>query len=56
VDNGLQTSTEPFKAPYRKAFNGMCLVILKTSNRKGRIDLAATSDGLKGDAISIETR
>jgi beta-galactosidase len=56
VDNGLQTSMEPFKASYRKAFNGMCVVILKTTNKKGKIDLAATTDGLKGDAISIETR
>jgi hypothetical protein len=31
-------------------------VILKTTNKKGKIDLAATTDGLKGDAISIETR
>src|SRR5262249_2191462 len=48
VDNGSQTSHEPFKADYRKAFNGLCLAIIQSKEKPGRIDLRATSDGLAG--------
>lgn len=30
VDNGLQTSLERFKASHRQAFNGKCLVVLRS--------------------------
>jgi beta-galactosidase len=56
VDNGLQTSMEPFKASYRKAFNGKCLVIIKTTQKKGSIRLTAHSEGLKSSSIIIEAR
>jgi len=46
VDNGLQTSMESFKANFRKAFNGMCLLIVQTDKRSGAIDIEATSEGL----------
>ncbi|MGZ3879981.1 MAG: DUF4982 domain-containing protein, partial [Flavisolibacter sp.] len=55
VDNGLQTSLEPFKASYRKAFNGMCLVIIKTTQKRGSIQLTAHSEGLQGSSINIDT-
>jgi beta-galactosidase len=56
VDNGLQTSHEPFKANERKAFNGMCLVVVQSNERAGRITLSATSDRLKESSILIDTR
>lgn len=55
VDNGLQTSLEPFKANYRKAFNGMCLVVIKSNNKKGKIVLDARSNGLEKASIIINT-
>ena len=47
VDNGSQISHEPFKANYRRAFKGMCLVIVEAGKSSGRIGLTATSPGLE---------
>lgn len=56
VDNGCQTSLEPFKANYRKAFNGKCLVILQAKEQAGKTLLKATSKGLESDIIEIELK
>ncbi len=48
VDNGCQTSHESFQGNKRNAFNGKCLVILKSKDKKaGTGKLTATSDGLE---------
>lgn len=46
VDNGLQTSDEPFQASYRKAFNGMCLAVVQSTTSKSKITVTANSPGL----------
>ncbi len=51
VDNGYQASTEPFKANYRKAFNGMCLLIVQNNGQLGEIDIKATAKGLETASI-----
>ena len=56
VDNGSEKSHEPFKADYRKAFNGLCLVVIQSNNKKGEIDLEASSKGLEGSSIIIYTK
>jgi beta-galactosidase len=56
VDNGLQTSMESFKANYRKAFNGLCLVVLQSGVKAGEIRLKAKSERLDEQEITIETR
>ena len=56
VDNGLQTSDEPFQASYRKAFNGLCLAVIRSAERAGQITLEAMSDGLKESSIVIHTK
>ena len=56
VDNGYQASLEPFKANYRKAYNGMCLVILQNTGKKGTIKLAAASEGLESATIEVKVR
>ncbi|MBI9072102.1 MAG: DUF4982 domain-containing protein [Melioribacteraceae bacterium] len=55
VDNGLQTSHESFKAPFRSAFKGLCLVVIKSTNEKGIIKVSASSEGLRGAEISIKS-
>jgi beta-galactosidase len=55
VDNGSQTSMESFKINYRKAFNGLCLVVVQSSEKAGKINLKTTSKGLNGAEINIET-
>lgn len=53
VDNGCQTSHEPFKANYRKAFNGLCLVVIQSTENAGNIILTATSAGLKEATVNL---
>ncbi len=55
VDNGAQASMEPFKADYRKAFNGMCLAIIGATEQAGAIELEAISDGLKPAKLTISS-
>ncbi len=52
VDNGSQTSMEPFRADYRKAYNGKCLVVIKAGKEKGEIRVTASSEGLP-DAVTV---
>ncbi len=56
VDNGLQTSHESFKANYRKAFNGRCLVIVQSKPTAGTIRLSASAKGLRSAAINVIAR
>jgi beta-galactosidase len=56
VDNGYQASLEPFKANYRKAYNGLCLVIIKSKKKAGKINLKAESEGLKPAYLTIESK
>lgn len=56
VDNGLQTSMESFQANNRNAFNGKCLVVVQSTEKAGKIELTASSEGLKGQAITITAK
>ena len=56
VDNGSQTSMEPFKADYRKAYNGKCLVVVKAGKEKGEIKLTASADGMLDATCVIRVR
>lgn len=53
VDNGYQASMEPFKANYRKAFNGKCLAIIQSAKTAGSITLTASSAGLSSASVTI---
>lgn len=54
VDNGDATSHDPFQASYRKAYNGMALVIVAAEKgSKGSFTVNAVSKGLKGTAVTI---
>ena len=56
VDNGSPISHEPFKANYRKAFYGKCLVVLQSTGKSGKVVLKAKSAGLNDATISITTK
>ena len=56
VDNGLQTSMEPFKADYRKAFNGKCLVVVKATREAGAVKVTASAEGLAGASCTLDVR
>ena len=47
VDNGDATSHESFKAREAKAYNGLCLVVIRSKSRQpGAITLRASSNGI----------
>jgi len=55
VDNGDATSHDPFQSNSRKAFNGMCLVIVKADKgATGSFTVKASSKGLKATEVIIK--
>ena len=57
VDNGNAASVEPFHANYRKAFNGLALLIVRSSpHEAGRIQVVATGVGLTPARLEIDTQ
>jgi beta-galactosidase len=56
VDNGDPTRLESFQAKDCRAFNGLCLVIVRTlAGRPGSIVLHAEADGLRPGQVSIRS-
>lgn len=53
VDNGDPLNEESYRSNTRKAFNGKCLVILKSTGEAGEVNLVARSNGLESAKISI---
>jgi len=56
LDNGNPVSHEDFKGKSRKAFNGQCLAIVQSTAKAGRIQVTATSRGLKSSSVVITTK
>ena len=55
LDNGNSSSHENFKGTKRKAFNGLCLAIVQSTKKPGKIQLTATSPRLKAASVTIKT-
>jgi hypothetical protein len=56
TDNGDPTSFEPFRLPRRKAFNGLCLVIVRARpGEAGELRLTAKADSLRPATTRITT-
>ncbi len=53
VDSGDNASHEPFQAAQRKAYQGRCFAIVKSSAPRGRITLTASAPGLTGGSVTI---
>jgi beta-galactosidase len=56
VDNGSQISHESFKANHRQAFHGLCLTVIRSKGKAGRIVLKATAAGLAPMSVEIDAR
>ena len=56
VDNGYQASMEPFKADYRKAFHGKCMVMIQSNGQSEDVTLFAKSDDLESSQIKINIK
>jgi len=55
VGNGNSVTTESFQDNKRKAFSGMCLLIVQSKNQPGIISVKASSNDLSSSKIEIET-
>jgi beta-galactosidase len=55
VANGDPSSHEPDKADKRKAFNGMCMVLIGANETPGEITLIAKSNGLKQATFTLHS-
>jgi len=53
VGNGDPSSHEPDKAHQRRAFNGLCMVIVQSAKEPGEIRLEASSPGLEPATAAI---
>ncbi len=56
VDNGCPTSMESFRGNSRKAYNGLCLVIIGSTQKTGEIKLDASSEGLQSATLEINSK
>ena len=48
-------SLESYHLPQRKAWNGKCLVIVKSTGKPGKVILTASVDGLPDGKVEINT-
>ncbi|CAM4285089.1 beta-galactosidase GalB [Zobellia nedashkovskayae] len=56
VGNGNPASLESFQDTNIKAFNGKCLLVVKSTEAAGNITISATSNGLKTNTITISSK
>jgi len=56
VANGNALSLEPAKGSERRAFSGMCLVVIQTTAKKGEIVLKASSPELQEHKIALTSQ
>ena len=55
VGNGNPTSYESFRANSRKAFNGLCLLVIRSESKQGDIKVTASSHGLKSATVTLKS-
>jgi beta-galactosidase len=53
VGNANPVSTESYQRPQRKAWQGRCLVIIKSGQQAGDITLTAAAEGMTPAAINL---
>jgi beta-galactosidase len=55
VDNGDMSSHEPYKANRRRAFNGLALAMVQSTDKSGPLTLTVTSEGLGSKSVTVNT-
>ena len=56
VGSSNPRSTESYTRPRREAYQGRCLVVIRSTDMPGEITLKAASEGLRSAAIPIQSR
>jgi beta-galactosidase len=54
VGNGDPSSHEPDKANKRRAFNGLCLLLVQSTGKRGTVQVTAESAGLQPTTVKIQ--
>ena len=54
VDSGNNMSHEPFQASERRAYQGLCVAMIKAAAGSGKITLVATAPGLTSGMVIID--
>ena len=54
VGNSNPVSNEKFKANKEKAFHGLALVIIKSTDKNGEINITTSSNGLEESVVAIK--
>jgi beta-galactosidase len=54
VDNGSNSSHEPFQATKRHAYNGECVAFVRATTASGEINVSASAEGLDTGSIVIQ--
>jgi len=55
VANGDIFSDEPWVAPAKTTYKGKCLVVIRSTLKKGKVVLRVTGEGLAGETIEIQS-
>ncbi|MBV9963534.1 MAG: DUF4982 domain-containing protein [Parafilimonas sp.] len=56
VGNANPISLESYQQPMRKAWQGRCMVVIKSTHKAGKIILKASSDGLQTSTIELNSK
>lgn len=56
VDNGNSLDHNPYKAEERNAFHGLCLAVIQSTFKEGKIKFTAKSNGLKEASITVYSK
>lgn len=54
VDNGDNSSSEPYQATSRWTYKGKCIAVIKAKANNGKITVTANGEGLKSGSVSID--
>ena len=55
VANGNPRDMSSFQKPEKKVWRGKGMLIVKATNKTGKITIKAVANGLKSDQIAIQT-
>ena len=55
VDNGDPLSHDSYKSASRRAFHGLCLAVVQSTAKAGKIRVTASSPGLRGASVEVTT-
>ncbi|GGB00141.1 glycoside hydrolase family 2 TIM barrel-domain containing protein [Puia dinghuensis] len=56
MDNGYQADLESFRGTQHKAFNGLCLAIVRSKKKAGKITLHVSGAGLSPATLDIDSQ